>query len=178
MPTIAWIAAAFAAVAILVLAVPVAKKYFLFRGRRVITCPENNQPAGVSVDARHAALGSGLHLETCSRWPERTGCGQECLKQIEAAPADCLVNHILTQWYEGKVCACCGKAIGHVNWHDHKPGLLDPEGKARAWDEVAAEAVPAALQSHRPVCWNCHTMNLFRRAHPELVLDRSRTQSA
>lgn len=29
-----------------------------YRGRMVITCPENQRPAGVSVDARHAAATS------------------------------------------------------------------------------------------------------------------------
>jgi hypothetical protein len=43
------------------------------------------------------------------------------------------------------------------------------------WLEVPAELVPAALESHLPVCWNCHMVNRFMHTHPELVVDRSRT---
>ena len=32
-----------------------ASAWWKYRGRRVITCPENRRPAGVVVDARHAA---------------------------------------------------------------------------------------------------------------------------
>ena len=58
-----------------------ANAWWKYRGRRVITCPENQRPAGVVVDARHAAataLGKApeLRLSSCSRWPERAGCGQ------------------------------------------------------------------------------------------------------
>src|SRR5579872_6215190 len=78
-----------------------------YLGRMVITCPENQRPAGVSVDAKHA-LASGLgggtrwRLAECSRWPERAGCGQDCLSQIVEAAGDCLVRNILVRWYEGK----------------------------------------------------------------------------
>ena len=59
-----------------------------YRGDRLVTCPETRQPVGVALDVRHAAwsgLGHApsLRLETCSRWPERRDCGQECLRQIE-----------------------------------------------------------------------------------------------
>ncbi|HEY3204662.1 MAG TPA: hypothetical protein VGL03_13510 [Thermoanaerobaculia bacterium] len=67
-----------------------ARAYLKFRGTRVITCPETGCPAAVKVDMGHAARTSvvgetELRLESCSRWPERAGCGQECLAQIEAA---------------------------------------------------------------------------------------------
>ena len=103
-----------------------------YRGRRVITCPENRTPAGVLVDTRNAAAtglrkAPELRLSSCSRWPERAGCGQECLSQIAASPEDCLVRNILGKWYEGKNCAICGKRIGDIQWADHKPALLDPD---------------------------------------------------
>jgi hypothetical protein len=28
------------------------------------------------------------------------------------------------------------------------------------------------FSTHRPVCWNCHVTETFRRLHPELVVDR------
>jgi hypothetical protein len=154
--------------------------YLKFRGPSVITCPENRQPAGVNVDARHAAATAvsgrpDLRLSTCSRWPERADCGRECLRQIEAAPEDCLVRNILARWYRGKSCVFCGHAFGEINWAEHRPALLSPERRTVEWLEVPAELVPAALESHLPVCWNCHMVNRFMHTHPELVVDRSRT---
>src|SRR4051794_29413086 len=78
-----------------------------YRGKRVVTCPENQHPAGVSLSAWHAVLtGIGqeprLRLTECSRWPNgaanvregsvsspngvgqrgSAGCGQQCISQI------------------------------------------------------------------------------------------------
>jgi hypothetical protein len=155
------------------------RTYLKFRGDRVITCPESQQPAGVTVDLRHALLMTiegrpDLRLKSCSRWPERQDCGQQCLRQIEAAPEDCRVRHILTQWYEGKTCALCGKPIGEIQWADHKPALLNTEHKTVQWQDVPAEKVPDVLASHQAVCWNCHIVNSMIVQHPELVVDRSR----
>ncbi len=155
----------------------VVKAWLNFRGERVITCPENSQPAAVTVDAFYAGLTAGvdavaLRLSTCSRWPERADCGRECLKEIEAAPEDCLVRNILTRWYAGKTCVYCDKPLGAIRWAEHKPALLGPEGKSVEWFEVKPEDVPATLETHRPVCWRCHIAETFRQAHPELVVDR------
>jgi len=156
-----------------------ARAYLKFRGDRVITCPENQRPAGVTVDARHVLFTTlegkpDLRLKSCSRWPEHQNCGQECLRQIEASPEYCLVRHVLTLWYEGKTCALCGKPIGEIQWADHKPALLNVEHKTVLWQDVPAEDVPGVLASHQAVCWNCHIVNSMIREHPELVIDRSR----
>src|SRR4051812_2907833 len=79
------------------------------RGERAIVCPENRRPAGVRMDARRAALSGfagkpAFRLSSCSRWPERAGCGQQCLSEIEASPDGCLVRNILVKWYAGKRC--------------------------------------------------------------------------
>ena len=47
--------------------------WWKYRGARVITCPENLRPAGVSVDAAHVAANPfaktpQLRLSSCSRW--------------------------------------------------------------------------------------------------------------
>ena len=156
-----------------------ARTYLKSRGVRVVTCPENTQPAAVKIDATHAAAKSlfstpHLHLQNCSRWPERKDCGQACLKQIEASPEGCLVRNILTEWYRDKSCAVCGKPIGEIHWADHKPALLSPARKTLAWEDVQPQDIPATLASHSPVCWNCHIVQTFCREHPELVVDRSR----
>jgi hypothetical protein len=158
----------------------VVKTWLKFRGTRVITCPENSQPAAVKVDATHAGVTAGvdapeLRLKSCTRWPERAGCGQECLKQIEAAPADCLVRNILTRWYADKHCVYCAKPLEEIDWTKHKPALLSPEGKTVEWVEVRPEEVPATLATHRPVCWRCHMAQTFRRKHADLVVDRDHT---
>ena len=153
--------------------------WFKYRGDRVVTCPETKQAAGVALDMKHAAWSAighppGLRLETCSRWPERQGCGQECLRQIEESPENCLVRNILTKWYEGKSCAICGKPVGDIHWVDRKPALLSPEQCTVEWAQVRPEAVPSVLETHAPVCWNCHIMQTFCKEHPEMVVDRSR----
>jgi hypothetical protein len=154
--------------------------YLTYRGDRVITCPENHRPAGVQVDTAHAVFSTlegnqELRLRSCSRWPERQDCGQQCLRQIEAAPEDCLVRNILTKWYEGKTCAICGKPIGEIHWEDHKPALLNTEHKTVQWQDVEPETVPDTLASHQAVCWNCHIVNSMIMQHPELIVNRSRS---
>src|SRR5574340_137538 len=104
------------------------RSYLNWRGMRVVTCPETKQAAAVVVDARRAALSGlsgkpALRLSDCSRWPERWGCGQECLRQIEAAPAECLVRVMLEKWYAGKSCVYCGKSLEQMNWLQHRPAL-------------------------------------------------------
>jgi hypothetical protein len=66
--------------------------YFRFRGARLVTCPETKEAAVVEVAARamgmQAILGEPyLRVGECSRWPMRGGCGQDCLRQIEARPS-------------------------------------------------------------------------------------------
>lgn len=154
------------------------RSYFKLRGKRLVTCPETNRPAAVAIDAQRAArepiVGSPhLRLSECSRWPERQCCGQECLRQIELAPEDCLVRNIVTRWYEGKKCAYCGRLIHEVEWLGHKPALMNAEQKTVYWDSVPAEKLPEVFASYAPVCWDCHITETFRREHPELVVDRA-----
>jgi hypothetical protein len=155
---------------------PLIRKFTKYRGARVVTCPETNKPAGVEVDAVSAALSKGLQLKECSRWPERQDCGQGCLKQIEAAPEDCLVRNMLTKWYAGKKCAFCGRPLEDLDWAEHSPALMAPDKRTLKWREVAPEQVPEALATHLPVCWNCHIAATFRREHPDLVTERPWTK--
>lgn len=154
------------------------RAYRRYRGTRVVVCPEKAEFAAVEVDAMTAAISApygkpDLRLDSCSLWPEREGCGQACLAQIEAAPEACLLRTILTDWYQGKTCAFCGKPFGDIRWLDHKPALLGRETVTVEWREVAPELVVSVLASHRPVCWDCHVAETFRREHPDLVTDRS-----
>lgn len=154
-----------------------------WRGTRVITCPETGRPAAVDVSLRHAIAGSivgrpELRLRDCSRWPERSRCGQTCLMEVEETPEGCLVRTMLQRWYGDRVCVYCRKAFGVIHWHDHRPGLRDPDGRLREWREVPAETLPEVLRTHEAVCWNCLTAETFRLRFPELVVDRpARPQS-
>jgi len=148
-----------------------------YRGTRVVVCPENRDVVAVKVDAAHAAWSAPkgrphLRLEDCTRWPEKAWCGQECLAQIESAPEACRLQALLAGWYRGNPCAFCGRRLGEIRWHDHKPGLLAPDGRLVAWDGFAPQDVLDVLATHRPVCWDCHVAEGFRRDHHELVTDR------
>jgi len=164
-----------AGVAYLLVRKPV-REYFRMRGARVVACPENQQTVAVRVDAGHAALAAAgghqrLRLESCTRWPEKAGCGQECLKQIETQPMDCLVKTQVSRWYTDKTCALCGKALGVVDWTEHKPALRSPDGATFEWSAVAPETLYEVMATHAPICWDCHVAETFRRVRPDLVID-------
>jgi hypothetical protein len=154
-----------------------AKAFVTYRGTRVVVCPENRELVAVEVDARHAAFTASqghaaLRLDACTRWPEKLGCGQECLGQIESAPEACLLRNILSDWYQGKSCAFCGRSFHPFHWHDHQPGLRAPDGTIHSWNGFRAEQVIDVLATHTPVCWDCRVAESFRHEHPELVTDR------
>jgi hypothetical protein len=156
---------------------PTLRAYRKYRGMMVVTCPETNLPVGVTVDIKHAAASGILGLEqlqlsSCAHWPDRPGCDQACLRQIEVAPEDCLIRTKLTKWYKGKSCAVCGTAFEEIHWHDHRPALMDQEGKTIEWRDVEAEDLPRVLETDQPVCWNCHIMQSFVREHGDLVILR------
>jgi hypothetical protein len=154
------------------------RTYLKFRRKSLVTCPETRKPAAVQVDAGKAALDvlegrhARIHLDQCSRWPEREQCGQECLSQIENDPEGCSVWSIVQQWYRGRSCAYCQKPIEAIHWHDHRPALLGPDKKTAQWTEIPAERLPEVFETHLPVCWSCHIAETFRRDHPERVVDR------
>ena len=152
------------------------REYFRMRGSRVVTCPENHETVAVQVDAGYAARTAAagherLRLESCTRWPEKAGCGQECLKQIEDQPLDCLVRTQVTHWYADKACALCGKSLRHVEWAEHKPALMSPGGSTLVWNDVKPEQIYEVFASHKAICWDCHIAETFRRQRPDLVID-------
>jgi len=160
-----------------------AGSWIKYRGNRLITCPENLRPAGVRVDASHAAataLGRHpeLRLSSCSRWPERAGCGQQCLSQVEASPEDCLVRNILAKWFHGKVCAVCGRPVGEIHEAAGQPALLRADKVTVEWKQVPVDRLLDTLAACEPICFACHMASTLFREHPELVVDRSRPLAA
>ena len=152
--------------------------YLRFRGTRVVVCPETRRYVAVEVDAPHAAAtAAGGHAEvrltSCTRWPERADCDQDCVYQIANAPEDCAVRTMLEEFYEGRSYVLCRKPLKGPRWDEHKPALM------RAYDrrtfecrELPPDALPVVLDSYLPVCWDCHIAESFRREHPDLVTDR------
>jgi hypothetical protein len=168
------------AIALILLAIlRLARVWLLYRGDRVARCPETRRLAGVRVNAIQAAVSSlggkpRLRLEHCTRWPLEAGCGQECLRDIQAAPAECLVRTIAGKWYEGKSCSACGRPIGHIEWGPSQPALFCPDKGCIEWNQVTADRLPETLESAKPVCFACHLASKLYREHPELVTVRER----
>jgi hypothetical protein len=147
------------------------------RSERVVTCPETGRPAAVRIDARHAAMTElsrtdrELRLAACSRWPERGPCDEACL--YEAQDPESRVIAIAAHWYAGKTCMYCRQPLREDPVAGHHVAFLRPDGSTREWSDVSAEALDEALRTGRPVCWNCHVAETFRRTYPELVTDRT-----
>ena len=137
-----------------------ARTYLRFRGKRIVTCPETQQPAAVDLAAWRVAVGAAcgkpvLRLGDCSRWREVEPCSQACLAGIEAAPEDCRVLAIVSKWYAGKTCTCCGAPVGQISPWRHKPCLMSPGMRIFQWQDIPAETIPAVLGTYAPVCWRC-----------------------
>jgi hypothetical protein len=152
--------------------------YLTYSGKRLVTCPETRTPFGVEVDAWHAALtafrskGPELRLTSCTRWPEREDCDQDCVFRIRVSPQDCLIKTMLTEWYKGKECAFCHRPFETIHWFDHKPAFLGPKGITIAWQDIRPEDLPEVLDTYKPVCWDCHIIETFRRDFSDVVIDR------
>jgi hypothetical protein len=137
-----------------------ARAYLKFRGKRIVTCPETEQPAAVELAAWHIALAStlrepNLRVRDCSRWRQVAPCDGACLTRIEEAPEEFLVLTILSKWYAGKTCTCCGRPVGQISRWQHKPCLMSPDMHIFEWKEIPTENIPRVLGTHAPVCWTC-----------------------
>jgi hypothetical protein len=153
--------------------------WWKYRGKRVVTCPETMRPAGVVVDAAHAAAtvfgkAPELRLSECSRWPEKAGCGQECLSEVRESGADCLVRNIIAKWYRDRSCAACGQLIGEIDWTGSRPALLVADQVSVEWNQIPTDQLAGTLAAALPICFTCHTANKLVKEHPELVTDRHR----
>jgi hypothetical protein len=73
------------AVALLYVLMPLlADTFRRFRSPRLLRCPETGGKAEIGIDASHAALTSAfgqplLRVKSCSLWPEKDRCKQDCL---------------------------------------------------------------------------------------------------
>lgn len=147
-----------------------------YRGKFLVTCPETHRIAAVDVDTARAALSAAMghtqvQLQDCSRWPERGHCAQPCLAQIADSPHECMLSSVVRSWYRGKQCALCNRQLGNLDWLAHQPALLAPDHRTVEWKDVPPEMLPEVFAKFRPLCWDCHVAETFRREHPELVID-------
>jgi hypothetical protein len=155
--------------------IPVVRVY---RGTRLVACPETKRPAAVELDSMRAAFTrfgnepGRFRLTSCSRWPEKAGCGQECLAEVTRDPGACLVRTIVAGWYHGQSCVFCGKPMPEVTWTEHRPALLAPDGVTVSWKDVKPETLPDLFSTHRPVCWDCHVVQSLIRERPDAVTVR------
>ena len=60
-----------------------------YREKKSVTCPEMGRTAEIGVDAGRAARSSmfgrlRLKVQSCTFWPERKGCHEDCLRSLES----------------------------------------------------------------------------------------------
>jgi hypothetical protein len=95
------------------------------------------------------------------------------------APAfhhDRTTNDLLKRFFDGKACAICKRPIAPVQRTGMKPGLLNPDShETHSWDQIPNENLPAMLQNHLAVCFDCQLAQSFRQRFPDLVVDRKRS---
>ncbi len=70
------------------------KSYRALAAPRFVTCPETAAEAIVKIRVARAiaslvAGGGPPRLSSCSRWPEKKGCGQACAVQIAGSHDGC-----------------------------------------------------------------------------------------
>lgn len=148
-----------------------------YRGIKIVACPETGGCAVVEVDTLHASLTSiagrpDIRLESCSRWPMKSECGQECLANLDVAPGECLVSGSLMRWYRGRNCVYCDKPAEELQWIERQFAPQTPWAKLINQHGVPVEHSSMVWKTHLPVCWNCYIARSSRERHPALVVDR------
>ena len=157
--------------------IPKLVRILVFRGNMLVTCPENRLPAAVRISMWRAALaealgGRRIQLRACSRWPEHSGCAQDCVCQVLRDPEGHRVWNIAGNWFKGKSCAFCGKPITRLGRLERPPALLDADKKTTEWRALPPEKLPEAFWGSKAVCWSCHVAETFMREHGDLVTYR------
>jgi hypothetical protein len=167
--------------AVLLVALPIGislQAYFRNRGRRTVICPDNRESVTVEVDGKFAfatALQGQEHsrLQSCSRWPEKAQCDQECLAQVDPSPEN--IERLLQKWYQGKTCAICKRALTPADWRRSRLALLNEKQKLFELHHMHLDELPSALDQMSPLCWNCHQEERVRQTGPRRVLKGDRT---
>ena len=166
--------------AVILVGLPIAfslQSYFKNRGRRTVLCPENHRAVDVETDRKFAFLSAWrgkehTRLQSCTRWPEKGDCGQECLAQVDPTPEN--IDRLLTQWSEGKACGLCGRLLTTADWRQGRLALLDESFKLVEMRQIELEQLSSTLENKRPLCWTCHQDQRARQAQPRRILKGER----
>lgn len=86
-----WLVLCLAAASIILLPLVLWRQeiYRQYSGSRLVACPQDQQPAAVTIDLHHALSTAidgppDLRLCDCTRWPERANCDRACLSSAAA----------------------------------------------------------------------------------------------
>jgi hypothetical protein len=159
----------------IVLAVYVAtaiRTWIRFRGVRVVTCPECRRPAAVTVDVGRAMVSAvreraDVRIDACSRWPERRGCGETCVPQIEASTEETRAKTIAARFFKDRRCVICGRRIGPLKPGPLQPGFMNSiTREAVPWFDVPAQDLSDAILERRPLCADCTLAESSRHPWP------------
>jgi hypothetical protein len=154
-----------------------------FRGTRVVTCPETRRPARVAVDLGHAMVSAAWEradvcIAQCSRWPERHGCDEACVPQIEESPDGTRARTIAARFFQGQRCVICQRRLEPLKRTGLQPGFMNPVTReVVAWIHVPAQELPDAIAVRRPLCPDCTLAESSRSPFP-LTYRRTRSGSA
>ena len=107
-------------------------------------------------------------MKSCSRWPEKGDCGQECLAQINPSTEN--LERLLQKWYQGKTCAICERPLTPADWRRSRLALLNEQQKLFELRHMHLYEIPSALDHMAPLCWNCHQEERTRQAEPPRIL--------
>ena len=160
-----------ALVVVVYLAIAVAT-WWRFRGARVVTCPETGHAAGVTIDLGHAMASAvweraDLRIAACSCWPERRGCEEACVTQIEASPSGTSARTMAARFFEGRPCVICQRRIGPLTGAALQPGFMDTVTREVVpWTLVPTADLPDAIARRRPLCPECTLAESSRGPYP------------
>jgi len=165
--------------AILVTGLPVAlslQSYFQNRGLQSAICPESGDQVDIEVDNKYSfwtALRGQEHsrLKSCTNWPEKGNCAQECLVQVDPSPEN--IERMMLSWYKGKACAICARAITPSDWRRGRLAWLDNH-KLVELRQVNLRQLQLKLNELRPLCWRCHQDERVRQAVTQRTLKGDR----
>lgn len=76
------------------------------------------------------------------------------------------------QWFAGKACAACGRAIPTLHHLGPQPGFKRRAPGAHpilTWDEVPAGSLPLIDETYLPLCGNCQIAESLKQEYPDAV---------
>ena len=110
-------------------------------------------------------------LQSCSRWPEKGNCEQDCLVQVDQSPEN--LERLFAKGMRQELC--------YLHPPDHSVGLatrparsFEPAAELFELRDMSPDDLEAVLAQTRPLCLQCHQGERQRQAGPRLVLKGDR----